>query len=585
MTLHSPPHTTPFERLLRLLSTERSDIIAIVLYILMAGLLSLAVPLASQALVNTIAAGVFIQPLVVLTGLLLLGLLMAGFMKLMQFSIVELIQQRIFARVATRLANHLPRITHLSLGEHYAPELVNRFFDVVTIQKTLSKLLLNFPTALLQAILGLLLMGIYSPLLLGFDIFVLLAVAFIIFVVGRNGLKNSLVESKQKYKVAGWLEDIARCQVSLKIDGEPDFLLKKTDELVVGYIHDRRAHFKVLFRQAIGNYLFQAIASAGVLAIGGWLVINRQLTLGQLVASEIVVVSVLMAFQKIILDLDEVYDLLTALDKVGHLLDMPTESDSGSELQAQTVGLGLVCKDVTFGYSPSRLILNGLNLTLQPGDKVSLVGASGVGKSTLAALLCGLLPAQSGSIEMNGMDVRYLQLSSLRRSVALVGDSNDVFEGSIYDNVALGRSHVTLQDIQWALEMTLMAEDVRRLPEGLETQLVSTGKNLSRGQIQRLMVARAIVDKPNLLILDEAFTGLDENIKLGILDNMFASTMPWTIIDISHDAEVVVRADSIFVMSAGAIVQEGSPKQLARQLQNEFSRLFPDLCARIRAKA
>jgi ABC-type bacteriocin/lantibiotic exporter with double-glycine peptidase domain len=570
-------HLTPFQRLRLLMRLERNDLIVLIIYVILIGLLSLAVPLAAQALVNTIAAGVLIQPLVVLTLGVLGALLFAGVLRLLKLSLQEKLQQRVFARVSLQLAENLPRLQHAVFKREFAPQLVNRFFDVLTIQKTMSKILLDGPTAVLQVLIGLVLMGFYSPYLLAFDLFIILCVAFIVLVLGLGGLRTSIDESKRKYKVADWLEELARCELGFKLHAAPAFPVERADQLVLDYIRSRRDHFRVVFRQAFGSYFFQAFANAGVLALGGWLVINRQLTLGQLVAAELVVVGVLDGLEKIIRLLESGYDLLTGLDKVGHLTDLPLERTNGRPLPYQNTGARVDCRKVHFSYDGKQQILTGLDLRLEPGAHVSLVGESGVGKSTLAALLCGLQEPAHGLVQINGMDVRAANLESLRRVVGLVSDTNEIFAGTVEENILLGRHYISHEDLQWALEFTNLTEELARFPQGLQTQLVTEGRNLSRGQRQRLLIARAIVTRPQLLILDEGFTGIDEHDKLRILDEVYNPAYPWTIIDISHDPELVLRSHQVHVLAEGRILESGAPHELTRQRQGVFRQLFPSL--------
>ncbi len=568
-------HLTPFKRLVCLLREERQDLSILLIYTVMAGLLTLAIPLAAQALVNTVAAGVLVQPLVVLSVMVFVGLLFAGLMCLAQFYLVEILQQRFFAKVSLRLAGLFPRIKHIALLKDYPPELVNRFFDVVKVQKTLSKLLMEGPAASLQIIVGLILMAFYSPYLLGFDLFIIVSIFFIAFVLGINGLKTSIAESHEKYRIGAWLEDIARCQASLKIHGQTEYLLKRADDMVVHYLQYRRAHFKVLFRQAAAHYLFQAIASAGILSIGGWLVINRELTLGQLVAAELVMLIVLSALEKLVMLFQDYYDLLTALEKIGHITDLPVEVSNGHSLPDNPRGCGVSCRDVYFEYEPNAPLLRGLSMDILPGERVCLVGMSGMGKSTLAALLCSLHQPTRGTVIVNDTDLRVANLSSLRSQVALVNSNREIFEGTVEDNIHAGRDFISAEAIQWALRLTRLDDDITRFPNGIHTQLVSTGRNISRGQITRLMIARAIVSRPRLLILDDAFPGVDERTRLDILEALLHPGNPWTVIAISNDLEVIYRSQRVLVLSNGVISESGRPEDVINNRNSVIYNLFP----------
>ncbi|MDX2083900.1 MAG: ATP-binding cassette domain-containing protein [Candidatus Melainabacteria bacterium] len=604
----SPSAPTPFRRLIATLKDDRKDLGILCIYTVFSGLLTLGVPLAAQAVVNTIAAGVFLQPLVVLTLLVLVGLLFAGVLRVFQFYLVEILQQRIFTRVALNLAYRLPRIQHLALLRDYPPELINRFFDVIQVQKAYSKLLLDGPSAMLQIVVSLLLMAFYSPLLLGFDMLILIFIVFLTLVLGRNGVHTSVAESSEKYRVASWLEEVGRCQVGFKVDGAAKFTFVKADERVVHYLTARRSHFRILLRQMVANSFFQAFASAGILGLGGWLVINRQLTLGQLVASELVMLILLAALDKLVVMLQDWYDLLTAITKIASITDLPLEEAldeeplldntseskmdstyflspvavSADEIREGNRGASVLCQGVYFSYEDGGPpLLSNLTFSIAPGEIVSLVGGSGVGKSTLAALICGLMAPRLGLVSVDGQDVRTAQLTHLWARVAWASDNVDIFQGTVEENLLVGRA-ISAKDVHWALETSCLLEDVALWPQGLQTPLVSAGRNLSRGQIQRLTIARAIADRPRLLILDEAFTGIDERTKLKMLDALLNPANGWTVIDISHDAEVVLRADRVMVLADGAIQESAPPVALLQQAASRFATLFPDLSLRVR---
>lgn len=580
-SLHLEHHTSYFSvvrQLFKLMSEEKKDFILLLMYVILVGFLSLAIPLAAQALVNTIAAGVFIQPLIVLTIIVFVCLLFAGFLRLLKLSLLERIQKRVFARVAIQIAHHLPQVKYSALSTTYAPQLANRFFDVITIQKTLSKILVDGPTAVLQVAIGLLLMAFYSPYLLAFDIFIILFLFFGLWILGIGGLSSSIKESYQKYHVAEWLEEIARCQVGFKRFGMLNFAIERTDSLVMNYIDARRRHFSVLYRQAMAHYAFRAIASAGILSIGGWLVINRQLTLGQLVAANLVLVSVLAATEKLFGLLEAHYDLLTAVDKVGHVTSLPTDKKSGSKIiPPNDKGASVKCSGLQYSYPQGMEVLSGLNLNVAAGGRISIVGKSGAGKTTLVGLLCGVLEPKHGTITIDQIDVRDIKFENLHNTVALVSSSNEVFEGTIEENVLVGRENIPYTDLVWALNVAQFTEHLSTFADGIKTKVVSEGGNLSRGQIQRLLIARALVGKPRLLILDEAFTGVDEQDKIQILNEIYSNKHSWTIVDISHDPEVVVRSSMIYVLENGRIIEAVDSEKMGNTDYSALRKLFPTI--------
>lgn len=572
---HDHPH--PLRRLVAVAWSDRGDLLVLAVYALMSALLALAVPLSAQALVNSIAAGLSVQPLVVLTAAVLAGGLLYGLVILLRLCLVEVMQQRIFARTALALSDRLPHVDYRALAHEDGSELLNRFFDVMTIQKTWAKLATDGPGAFIEVAVGLALLAFYGPILLAFDLILVGAGVTLILLCSFGGLSTSIRESVQKYRVAGWLEEIAVCQNAFKLTASPDFCLDRTDQHVQAYIRARRSHFAVLLRQHVVWYLLQAVASAGILGLGGWMVINQQLTLGQLVASELVVLAVLKSAEKLVRLLDSWFDLLTALDKVGHLLDLPLDRREGRPLPSPEGPAKVSCRSVTFAWRPppARPVFQGLDLHIAPGERVCLVGTNGSGKTTLARLLAGVLTPDEGRVAIDGVDVRETSLAQLSRHVALVASQNEIIEDTLATNVVLGRD-VPPERLHEALRGACVDDHLPWLPLGVETPLARQSHNLSRGQWMRVQIARAILTRPRLLILDDAMAGIDDPTREALFERLYQG--PWTLLCISHRPQTVRRADRVLVLHEGAIVESGPPAALAATPGSHLSRLFPELC-------
>lgn len=565
-----------YKELLNILFTEQQILFVFLAYSIFISLIYLAVPLGAQIIVNIISTGVLIQPLVIISIGVLFGLIFLGVLRILQLYITEILQRKIFAKISWQTASRLLKVAQKHLSEVYAPELVNRFFDTVTIQKSLTLILLEVPSAILQILVGLIIMGIYHPILIVFDIF-LIAVIFLIVILGYRGLETSLAESSSKYKVAYWLEEIARCNVGFKMNAKEDFLLNHLDEKILNYLSDRKQHFKVILRQFSGSYLFEAFASAGVLSIGAWLVINGKMTLGQLVASEIIILMILSSIDKIVQKIETWYDLLTAIDKVSYISKLGVEKKDGILLEPSEIGSEIKIIDVDFSYNDSVKVFNKLNMELSSGARASLVGVSGSGKTSLAYILSGLYEINSGHIFIDGRDIRSIDLDSLRTRFALVSDFNEIFSGTVEENILLGRNALEKDSLDKVIDLLELERDLRKYPKGLNTKLLSEGRNISLGQRQRILIARSIIGNPQLLILDEAFGGMDEMTKLKIINKIFDLKNPWTILNITHDAEVVARTKEIFLLEDGAIKEKGLIDDLSNDTKSSFSQLFPEL--------
>lgn len=581
MSAHSTPtkHQSPLSHLLGWMAAERRDLWILVAYVICTILLSLAAPFAVQALVNTIAAGVFLQPLIVTVGLLLFALLMAGTFKVLQFCLVEILQQRLFARVALQVADHVPRIQEIALVGQYGPELVNRFFDVVNIQKSIAKLMVIWPTAIIQLLVGMGLLAVYNPIFLLFDGALLLFIV-VVLILGWGGLRTSLEESRHKYEVASWLQELARCHSSFKLAGLPAYLMTRTDGLVSDHIRARQAHFRVLLRQTWASYLLQAVAHAGLLAVGGWLVINRSLTIGQLVAAELVMVTILAALDNLVTNVSSVYDLLTGFDKVGHILETETEHSPTvmARLPADGPGLAVDCRKVSFGYRPGAQVFVNLSLEITPGSRNVLVGPSGSGKTTLARLIAGLLTPAEGLITLDRLDPRTLATADVRDKVGWVSQEASIFDGTIEENICIGRLREgSLPQLQTALRLAHLDRELEVLPQGIQSALVAEGKNIPFGLRQRILLARALMKQPRLLILDEALAGLDEGAKQRIMQGLYEALPDCTFLVISHDPVLIARAERLIVLENGMVTGHGSPQTLMSLPNSPLVRLFPSV--------
>ncbi len=568
-----------FSKLFKLFKEEKKDFTVVLIYAVIVGLMSLVVPLSASAIVNSVMLGLSSQ-LAMLCVLVAIGLLIVGAFDVMKRYVSDILQRRIFVRTSFDIAYRLPRMTQSAFNQEYAPEVVNRFFDVLTIQKTIGKFLLDGTGSGLVILIGLILLAVYHPFFILFDIALLAFVPIVIFVLGQNGLETSVKESKKKYALVSWFEEIARCQASFKLFSKPEFVYQRVDAIAVNYVEARHKHFLVLARQMIGSAIFRAAATVGVLGLGGALVLSEQLTIGELVAAELVVIAMLGAIEKLIEQFENHYDLFTAIDKVSHLVDRPLEPSGGEPAPKFEGAVSVDLKNVEFGYDEHHKVLKGVTLHIAKGARVSLVGTSGSGKTTLANLLLGLYEPSRGKIMIDDYDISRMSLESIRKTVSIVLEANELFDGTIEENITMGRDF-TYEQLVWALKTAQLYDEVYSLPDGLKTHLVPMGQNVSIGMRRRIMFARAIIGKPRLLILDECFGGIEESVKLDLVHALYQEKT-WTIIDIAHDAELIRRSEMIYVLRGGKIVESGLPFELALKDGSIFSELFPELVRQTR---
>jgi len=506
-----PPHELPVEHhdehspwrmAFDLVRADRADLLAIAVYATGVGLLSLVLPLTVQVLVSTVTFGTLVQPIVVLTVLLAAGLVFAAGLQATQAFMVEVIQRRMVVRVVAQLSERLRRVSSSAFHAHRGAELMNRFFDVFVAQKAIASLALGGIEAVLAVVAGLVLLAVYHPLLLGFGGLIVAGLFLVLRVMGRGATRTAIRESKAKYAVAAWLEDMAVQRVLLKLGGGGEFAHRRLDALAAAWLGAREAHFRIVFRQYVGTLALQVLASASLLGLGGWLVVQRELTVGQLVAAELVVNVVVVSLSKLGGKLETAYDLVAAADKLHVLLDLPLEREGGARPSRTRGPAQLELRRV----ATSGGELRDVNLVLAPGQRVAVRGDAERTRA-LVELLFGLQAQAAGVVRLDGDDVRDLSLRGLRSRVLLVA-APEVLPATVAENVAAVGPALTPRDVWDVLERVGLAERIAMLPAGLETVLGEGGAPLTRDEAQRLVIARALAARPGLLVLDGALDGL-----------------------------------------------------------------------------
>ena len=557
---------SPIRRLFNLLGTERNEIIYILFYAIVIGFVSLILPLGIQTTVELISGGVVFSSVYVMIGLVIIGVLLTGALQITQISLVEFLQRRIFSKAAFEFAYRLPRLRMEAILKSYAPELVNRFFDVMTIQKGLPKLLIDLSSSVIQILFGLLLISLYHPYFVFFGIILLTGLFMIFYATGPRGLQSSINESKYKYKVAQWLEELARALASFKLAGNTDLPIRKTDYNVNNYLKYRKTHFSILVTQFSFIVLFKALITGGLLIMGTLLVIDRKITLGQFVAAEIVIILILNAVEKIIMYMDVVYDLLTAVDKVAHVTDIAIERTGGMDFaRMDPRGFDIRTKDLNYRYPESdRYALENINLQINPGQIVCISGPGNAGKTTLANVLTGFYTDFNGVATINQYSLRDLDLAHLRDQVAKNISQEDLFDGTLLENLAVGKANTTVEHVIEAIHSVGLSDDINRLPLGLETPIVSGGKGLPHTMVQKLILARCLSKRPKLIVLNDFFTALTKSDKMKLLSCLIREDRTWTLIVISNDPLIMSACENIIVMEDGKIKSEGTFEALLK---------------------
>lgn len=571
--------TGPVSRLFKLLHAEKKDIFYIYFYSILIAVISLTLPVGVQSIMELISGGVFFSSIIVLMAIVVVGVLAAGILQLMQYSIVEVLERRVFVKAAFEFCFRIPQVRSESILNSYAPELMNRFFDVLTIQKGLPKLLIDLTSSILQIFFGLVLISFYHPFFIFFGLGLLATLGLTFYITGPKGLSTSLVESKYKYKVAHWLEELARTLYSFKLAGHTSLPLQKMDNYVDNYLHYRKNHFRVLMSQFINVVGFRVLVTGGLLAIGGFLVIDRQITLGQFVASEIVVVTIMNASEKFVINMSTIYDMLTAVEKLGSVTDIPLEKKGGIAMPYhQGGGMKIITHDLGYTYpgNPTPSLKN-INIKIDAGERICVSGYSSSGKNTLAQVLTGILDSYSGTVTLNNLSLRDINLNSLRDNIAKNISSEDLFDGTVLENITMGKARVSYRDVVWALENVGLMDMVNQLPKGLQTNIVPGGKQFSNTIATKMLIARCLAEKPQLLIINDLLHNLERVDKLKILQFLIDKKNPWTLICVSNDPLIMSACDQILFMKSGEVLHEAPYEEMIQR--SDFKEAI--LCAPI----
>ncbi|OZV66880.1 peptidase domain-containing ABC transporter [Winogradskyella aurantia] len=548
------PILTPWQRFLGLLRLEKKDLLQVIYYAVFSGLISLTLPLGIQAIINLIQGAQVSTSWIVLVVLVTIGVAFVGVLQLMQMRIIETVQQRLFMRASFEFTYRFPKIRMSELYNYYPPELANRFFDVLTVQKGLAKLLLDVPTATLQIVFALILLSFYHPFFIAFGILLIVLIYIVFKYTIQRGMKTSLKESKKKYIVAHWIQEVARSIMSFKVSGKTSLALDKNDKLVEGYLEARESHFKILILQFVQMIGFKVIVTAGLLVIGGLLVLSQEMNIGQFVAAEIIILLVINSVEKLILGLESFYDVLTSLEKMGQVVDKKIEPQTG-EMARMDDDFVIELEKVSYNVPDRNLhILNNISFKVDKKSRILIQGESGSGKSSLIRIISGILKPNTGRIFLNDQALNNIQINSYRSLLGLSLADETPFEGTIRDNLTLGDASITTEDIENITEKVGLINYLKETERGIDTVIYPEGKQISFTVAKKIILARAILKKPKLLILEEPLEHFEEVEAKRIIKFLTDPSQPWSLVVVSFNKEWANNCSQVITLKKGEII-------------------------------
>jgi putative ABC transport system ATP-binding protein len=531
-----------------LLRLERRLLALVVSYSLAIGLFALIVPLTVQELTNTFAFAIQPVTIVTLAGVMIAALLFVGAFRSLQYYAVEVLERRLFARVAIGMAQQIPHLQVLGFKPRYA----NHFMETVFMQRALSVLLVDLINVVVGGAVGMTILVFYHPYFLLYNA-LLLAGFGIVFLLSHGGLKATIEMSHAKYDTLHWMQEISYNLLHFKATDSRAILMQRTDELVGKYVERRQTRFGILIRQYLGSVGWQAIAHGGLIATAAWLLSIGQLTLGQLVAAEVVVSGLLASFDEVVKRMGHIFYFMTGLSELDFVLSLPKDQESSGlsvPLPDPTVhGIRLTCKDLTVHHPGVPAIFERFNVEVTPGEKIGIYASSTVAKTALARVLSGLEAPTNGLIRYNGVDLRHIDMSAINRCRGFMIDSQlTLFEGTIEDNIVLGRSYIPYSDVRWALRFAELEEDVDALPQGLKTHIRAPGKILAPTHIMRILLARAVLARPQIMIFDGTLHTLQPVLRETLLRRLCSKDEPWSVIFVSNDPNLTPHVDRRLIL-------------------------------------
>ncbi len=515
-------------------------------------LLTLALPISVQILIDTVANTGLVQPVLVLSGVLGGLLLLSAFLVSLRAHVMEIFGRHLYARLTSEIALRAVHAHNSYFQEGKRDSLFNRFFDIMILQSNVPSLLINALPLVFQAVIGFIVVSLYHPYFLIFTL-VLITLLYMVWAIwGPGAIRTAIEESYAKYDTAHDLEGLAENNDFYHAERNIDAAMTDANERVHRYINANKRHFRRSFSQTVSLLVLYALGSAALLGIGGWLVIQGQLTLGQLVAAELIMSAILVGISQYGTYLDQFYEVCAAVDKLSAFFRIPQEHDPG-QLDLPDAPARIEFDSVT---TPSR---HGedlhISLDIPPGSNVIVRGCSVPAQRSFLDLLQANRRPTSGWMRIGGEDIQDLSPQKLRSRV-IVLDRLDIIECTIdiYLDLFLEEetSRAKKSDV---LKLTGLDDTIDRLPDGIDTHVLPSSWPLSFSEILRLKLAGALLARPKVLILSEVFDLVERRYLNPILDEIYRNR-DLTLIRFTDD---LPRDDDDYALVLHARMQEFTP--------------------------
>lgn len=538
--------------LFKILKLDKRDISSIYFFAIIGGLIQLTLPLGIQTIISFVQANQITASIIVLIVIVVFGVFFNGLVQVRQMQVIEKVEQKIFTRYSLEFADRLPKLNIEKLDKYYLPELVNRYFDTISLTKGIEKILLDIPGAVIQVVFGLILLAFYHPVFIAFGALLVIIVLLIVRFTSAQGMATSLEASDYKYKIAAWLQDMARNIKTFKYSKGTSLHLRKADDLTSDYLKARTNHFKILVTQYWSFISFKIIITAAMLVVGAVLLVDNQINIGQFIAADIVIISIINSVEKLIASLDKVYDTLTSVEKINKVVLSDTEVSGTALLNDINKGVAIQFNDVSFSYGNTNTALNNISLSIEPGQIICITGNSGSGKSSVLRLLTGAFEGFRGSILIDDVPVHNYQLASLRKQTGILLSHQDIFQGTVLENITMGNTAISMTEVSQLAEKIGFQYFIQNSKIGYDTVLDPQEKRLSKKTRQDILLLRALIGKHRLLLLEEPIHHLDVQQQSTVL-NFLRNDKSATILITSNELSVINSCDVVIELEDGYV--------------------------------
>lgn len=537
-------HKSPLQRIWNLIQSENRNIKFLYTYAIISGAISLVLPLGIQALMSLVLGGQLTSGWYILVIIITVAVFIAGLTRLAQMSILETIQQRLFVNTAFEFSRRIVKADLKSKKHAGVVELSEKFLDVITVQKSFSKLILDFSASLLQIIFGLILLIVYHPLFIFFGVVVAATVSLVLRLTWNRGIQSARVESDYKFKTAYWLIEIAQNRSIFKLKSKDSYHLYKTDEYLHGYLKGRKDHFKILYRQSYIAILIKVVLTSSLIILGSILLVNQSISLGQFLASEILIVTLLSAVEKVILTVENIYDSGIALEKLGYITDAPLEKSAED------------IKHFKSEKNPELVILSKENQTellrIKSGEKVGICGIPGSGRTRVLRTLTGEVQPDWHTL-INQVPVENIDTESLGEITGLCLQGSDVFEDSLARNIALGET-MDMEELAQLASVLNLQRFINAIPGGY-MHTIDAGIGLPTNIMRKIVLARALYHKPKLLLIDDIWSVFNREEIEQVMQ--YLVSLDCTLVVISNYAPVLKHTERFCYMEESSFTDYG----------------------------